>query len=146
MANSIPYLRKTFTKPKFICHDGICDTDLVANTIQWDIAPRCQSLLHPVEKGETAEDSWAAIPKGPPIKLQVIPIAVTPKSSASEPDQVQSLSTVVDLISDVWNGSEPINYVRPSRILSPPQYLPFLTPCPISTPKSTSARLPSPST
>ena len=120
MANSIPYLRKTFTKPKFICHDGICDTDLVANTIQWDIAPRCQSLLHPVEKGETAEDSWAAIPKGPPIKLQVIPIAVTPKSSASEPDQVQSLSTVVDLISDVWNGSEPINYVRPSFTSSIP--------------------------
>lgn len=43
----IPYLDKVFTKPRFVCQEGICDIELVAKTITEHISPRIEQLLTP---------------------------------------------------------------------------------------------------
>jgi len=105
MAIPIHHLPKICTEPEFIRHDGVCNTDLVADTIQRQIAPRCHNLLHLPKQEDVS--------KGAPIKLETSLTAVATEPSTAGPEQVQPTSTVVDLISDVWNGAEPINYVRP---------------------------------
>jgi hypothetical protein len=112
MPTVISYLDQIFREPKFlVCDEGFCNFEFVAATILEYASPRCQHLLAPV-RAETASD-LAALPSSAPIPLES---GKPTFASASEVvEAAGGVSAVIDLISDVWNGSEPINYVRHSR-------------------------------
>ncbi|KAF8247711.1 acid protease [Wilcoxina mikolae CBS 423.85] len=110
-------------KPDFICKNGICDLDLGSKTISTHISPRCHQLLaslpntldnnSPITAESSVSVSVAAAPPPPP----------PPPVAAVEPPKPPP-SAIIDLISDVWNGSEPLNYHLQLHLGTPP--VPFL--------------------
>jgi hypothetical protein len=109
MPSVISYLDQIFREPKFlVCNEGFCDFEFVASTILEYASPRCQHLLAPM-RAETAS-ILSAIPGTTHIPLETRkPMS---KPAAELVAATGGVSAVIELISDVWNGSEPINYVR----------------------------------
>ncbi|KAF8539455.1 aspartic peptidase domain-containing protein [Trichophaea hybrida] len=116
----------TYTsKPDFICKNGICDLDLVSKTISTHISPRCQQHLASLPR--TLDDNCPiiaeasvslAVATSPPLP-PLLPIAAEPPKIPPTTN-----SAIIDLISDVWNGSEPLNYHAQLHLGTPS--LPFL--------------------
>ncbi|KAA8913587.1 aspartic peptidase domain-containing protein [Sphaerosporella brunnea] len=102
-----PYLTKLFRPPKFIISpEGICDTELVASTLLEHGFPRCEHLLSSLR----SDPAFTGIPE----RLEEASIQEAKKISsplaAAGAGGAGAKSTIIPLISDVWNGSEPINY------------------------------------
>jgi hypothetical protein len=141
MTIEIPYISKIFRAPNFICKDGLCDLDLVFKTIDNHLAPRCGKLLcggGPCEdekKAPTVASQHLEIPPSslhlPPTPTSTPPIPPIPSipteklsipnSPTPTPTSTPPPPAILPLISDVWNGSEPLNYHCQLRLGTPPR-------------------------
>ena len=97
-----PYFEQNFLPPTYIGKDGEANVDTISNTIEEAVA-RAKGL---------ANDAYAklgATQKFDPNK------STDPLNYASLPTNPKLQTVELPLISDVWNGTEAINYVCPSE-------------------------------
>ena len=99
-----PYFEQNWMPPRYIGRDGEADTDNIDYSVEKLNA----------RTGELAKDE----------KFQTAPTAqfdpdklADPTDFASKPTNPDLKTVELPLISDVWNGMEPINYVSWGRIL-----------------------------
>ena len=88
----VPYLIKQVNPPDHIWEDGSTKLDVVTDTIVSHHACRFRRLVTP---------AIAGTPSGLPDPTDLSMAITNPDLQTAE----------VPLISDVWNGNEPINYV-----------------------------------
>lgn len=137
------YLDKVFREPAYIWQSGQCDLDLIASTIEHGQLSRLQWLAGADEvdaqttyetqpdttsdvvvRAETPSNADLAPATPPDHKTQETTPSSQPAiqppvqvSSIQIPAQaVASRNTVVPLLTYVWNGAEPQNYVSQIQI------------------------------
>lgn len=127
LTQSIDYLDKVFRQPNFVWNDGQCDLDLLFKDVAGYHAGRAQLLASTLQDDANTQMTQPGNDDKPqqdePTKPtpQDVPIASKPDTDAIpasvtvKPSLITAIATrsaVVPLVSDVWNASEPINYVR----------------------------------
>lgn len=126
LKQSIDYLDKVFRQPNFVWNDGKCDLDLLSKDVAGYHAGRAQLLASTLQDAADTQviqpDNGNKLRQDEPAEptLQDVPTAVQPDADAIpasttvKPSLITAIATrsaVVPLVSDVWNASEPINYV-----------------------------------
>ncbi|KAL8786296.1 MAG: hypothetical protein Q9213_002891, partial [Squamulea squamosa] len=96
-----PYLEKNFKTPKYIGQNGEADVDNISSALE-DLSQRSDRLKSDQVLKSKADPTARYDPGKVPDPLDFA-------SKATNPD-IQTVE--LPLISDVWNGNEPINYVR----------------------------------
>ena len=92
-------MQKNFLPPSYIGRDGEANIDNIANTFA-ELSQRVKGL---------AKDE---VPKAPNPDLFQPGKNPDPTDFHSKPTRPGFPTVELPLISDVWNGNEPINYVR----------------------------------
>lgn len=126
-SHNVDYLDKVFRQPKFVWNDGQCDLDLLYRDVTSYHAGRAQLLASTLQYAANTQEPQPDMKHTPktnepvgeaPVNVPVLSAPApetTPAKSPVKPSIVTAIATrsaVVPLISDVWNASEPINYVR----------------------------------
>lgn len=127
LQNTIDYLDKVFRQPSFVWNDGQCDLDLLFRDVAGYQTGRAQLLASTLQEAPNTQepqfDKQTQPQRNEPAKTKPqdasllfapAPEAI-PASSTVKPSKITGIATrsaVVPLVSDVWNASEPINYVR----------------------------------
>jgi hypothetical protein len=114
MANTSTYYDKTFRRPEYIWNSGKCNIDLLSSTIE-------QQHVHRLAWLARAGSVRMEVPAPTTTSSQpplTVDNAVKPQEksdpNAAPPSPGASRNVVVPLLSLVWNGAEPQNYVRSS--------------------------------
>jgi hypothetical protein len=84
-----------------IWSNGVCNVDLVQHTLTSQISPRIELLSEQFEQAKTSD--------GISDFLQDVEQAPQPPRLVGKQSAIRS--AVLPLVSDVWNGMEPMNYV-----------------------------------
>lgn len=125
MATTPSYLDKVFRQPDYIWSEGSANVDVIAATVENDHVQRLQWLAGTPSADQPAPSEskiLAPVTNQPPVLPPPLSSAkptdgtILPSTGSAidqgPPKPGADRNTVVPLLSLVWNGAEPQNYVR----------------------------------